>query len=70
MGYDAGNDGNGKRTLTTSSALEHEEEQYHVQYDKNVKVGSQVAHVPRKRKSVKSIVSTENKASHIFGQRS
>jgi hypothetical protein len=28
------------------------------QFDKNVKLGSQVAHVPCKRKSIKSIVST------------
>ncbi len=34
------------------------EEQYHVQFDKNVKVGPRMAHVPRKRKSAKSIVST------------
>ena len=37
---------------------QHNEEQYHVQLDKNVKVGPQMAHVPRKRKSAKSIVST------------
>jgi hypothetical protein len=44
------------------SQLENEEqrneEQYHVQFDKNVKVGAWMAHVPRKRKSAKSIVST------------
>ena len=45
-----------------SSQLEDEEqrnkEQYHVQFDKNVKVGPWMAHVPCKRKSAKSIVST------------
>ncbi len=35
-----------------------EEEQYHVNFDKNVKRGSGMARVPRKRKSVKSPVST------------
>ena len=37
---------------------QRDEEQYHVQFDKNVKVGPRMAHVPRKRKSAKSIVST------------
>jgi hypothetical protein len=37
---------------------QRDEEQYHVQFDKNVKVGPRVAHVPCKRKSTKSIVST------------
>ena len=37
---------------------QHDEEQYHIQFDKNVKVGPWMAHVPRKRKSAKSIVST------------
>ena len=35
-----------------------DEEQYHVQFDRNVKEGACMAQVPRKRKSVKSIVST------------
>jgi hypothetical protein len=34
------------------------EEQYHVHFDKNVKGGAQMAHVPRKRKSAKATVST------------
>jgi len=34
------------------------EEQYHVHFDKNVKRGSGMARVPRKRKSVKAPVST------------
>ena len=34
------------------------EKQYHVQFNKNVKVGPWMAHVPCKRKSAKSIVST------------
>ena len=37
---------------------QHDEEQYHVQFNKNVKVGPRAAHVPCKRKSAKSIVST------------
>jgi hypothetical protein len=37
---------------------QRDKEQYHVQFDKNVKVGPRMAHVPRKRKSAKSIVST------------
>ncbi len=35
-----------------------EEEQYHVHFDKNVKGGARMAHVPRKRKSAKATVST------------
>ena len=35
-----------------------EEEQYHVHFGKNVKGGARMAHVPRKRKSVKATVST------------
>jgi hypothetical protein len=34
------------------------EEQYHVHFDKNVKRGSGMAHVPCKRKSVRAPVST------------
>ena len=49
---------NNSHTSPSEDVQEREEEQYHVQFDTNVKVGSQVAHVPRKRKSVKSIVST------------
>ena len=37
---------------------QRDEEQYHVQFDKNVKVGARMAHVPLKRKSAKSIVRT------------
>ncbi len=37
---------------------QRDEEQYHVQFDKNVKVDPWMAHVPCKRKSTKSIVST------------
>ena len=37
---------------------QRDEEQYHVQFDNNVKVGHWMAHVPRKRKSAKSIVSS------------
>ncbi len=48
-----------------ASQLEDKEqcdkEQYHVQFDKNVKVGPRMAHVPPKRKSAKSIVSTKLK---------
>ncbi len=34
------------------------EEQYHVQFDRNVKGGARMAHVPCKRKSAKATVST------------
>ncbi len=34
------------------------EEQYHFQFDSNVKGGACMAHVPRKRKSAKATVST------------
>ncbi len=40
------------------------EEQYHVQFDKSVKVGPQMAHVSRNKKRVKSIVSTTLKKKH------
>jgi hypothetical protein len=43
---------------------ERKEEQYHVLFNKIVKVGFQVAHVPCKRKSIKSIVSTTLKKMH------
>jgi hypothetical protein len=43
---------------------QRDEEQYHVQFDKNVKVGPQMAHVPCKRKNPKSIVSTTLKKKH------
>ncbi len=34
------------------------EEQYHVQFDRNVKGGACMAHVPRKRKNAKATVRT------------
>ena len=37
---------------------QRDKEQYHIQFDKNVKVGPWMAHVPYKRKSTKSIAST------------
>ncbi len=37
------------------------EEQYHVQFDRNVKGGARMAHVPLKRKSAKATVSTSLK---------
>ena len=39
---------------------QRDEEQYHVQFDKNVKVDPRIAHVPCKRKSVKSIVAIDD----------
>ncbi len=44
---------------------QHHKEQYHVQFDKNVKVGPWMAHVPLKRKSAKSIVSTTLKKKRL-----
>jgi hypothetical protein len=51
--------------LASDSAVSHledkeqdKEEQYHVHFDKNVKGGARMAHVPCKRKSVKATVST------------
>ena len=45
--------------VSSSAVEEQEEEQYHVHFDKNAKRGSfGMAHVPRKRKSVKTPVST------------
>ena len=55
---------NNSHALPSEDGQEREEEQYHVHFDKKVKVGSQVAHVPRKRKSVKSIVSSTLKKMH------
>jgi hypothetical protein len=43
---------------------QRDKEQYHVQFNKNVKVGLWMAHVPCKRKCVKSIVSTTLKKKH------
>ncbi len=37
---------------------QREEEQYHVHFEKKMKAAPQMAHVPCKRKSVKTIVST------------
>jgi hypothetical protein len=56
---------NKKQSTTRSLAVSHledkeqgKEEQYHVQFDRNVKGGARMAHVPRKRKSAKATVST------------
>ena len=45
-------------TLHLEDKEQGEEEQYHVQFDRNVKGGACMAHVPCKRKSAKAIVST------------
>ncbi len=45
-------------TSQSEDKEQREKEQYHVQFDKNVKAVPRVAHVPHKRKSAKSIVST------------
>ena len=44
--------------LLSEDKEQHKEEQYHVHFEKKMKVGSQVAHVPRKKKSIESIVNT------------
>jgi hypothetical protein len=44
--------------LHSEDKEQRDKEQYHVQFDKNMKVGPRMARVPCKRKSVKSIVST------------
>ena len=44
--------------LHSEDKKQGDEEQYHVQLNRNVKVSACMAHVPRKRKSAKSIVST------------
>jgi hypothetical protein len=50
--------------LQSEDEEQRDEEQYHIQFNKNVKVGPWMAHVPCKRKSVKSIVSTTLKKKH------
>ena len=52
---------NNSHALPSEDKEQHEEEQYHVHFEKKIKVGFQVAHVPCKKKSVKSIVSTSLK---------
>ena len=45
-------------SLHSEDKEQGKEEQYHVQFDRNVKRGAPMAHVPHKRKSAKSSVST------------
>ena len=51
-------------TLQSEDKEQRDKEQYYIQFDKNVKVGPWMAHVPGKRKSAKSIVSTTLKKKH------
>ncbi len=44
--------------LRSEEEEQDKEEQYHVHFDKNVKRGAGMAHVPCKKKSVKATVST------------
>ena len=45
-------------TLQPEDEEQRSKEQYHVHFKKKMKAAPQMAHVPRKRKSAKSIVST------------
>ena len=53
--------------LHSEDKEQHDKEQYHVHFEKKMKAGPQMAHIPRKRKGVTPVVSTIlNKKSPMF----